>query len=147
MKNQPSTLSGPQGSRSPRPSKSQTSKYAVTPRQVHSRFLTVKFDTAKLSLIKWPLAAAIWSAVGLIVSLANAPNTGDTFVTLGQALSTPIAVLCALGFGCSACWFVARANLISTRLYSEYLSRQRQLYHASSAAREKLRKSWGGERR
>lgn len=116
-------------------------------RQIHSRFLTFAYtlDYEKFNLIKWPFAVLVWFATGLVVAIANTPTIDDTFVTFGQSLSIPLVMLFGIGVGVSLAWLAFRVNMASVRLYSEYLSRQRQLYRASSAAREKLRKSWGDE--
>ncbi len=115
------------------------------------RFLTVAstLDYEKFNLLKWPFAAIIWSITGLFVSIINTPTTGDTFITFGQSFSVPLAVVFAGFAGISIAWFTFRYNMISVRLYSKYLSRQRQLYRVSGAAcgtaQKKLRKSWGDQ--
>lgn len=95
------------------------------------------------NLLKWPFAAVIWLTTGLFVSVANIPTIVDNFVNVGQSLSIPLALFFALFVGISIAWLIFRYNMISVRLYSEYLSRQRQLYRAPVTARKKLQKSWG----
>lgn len=114
-------------------------------RQIHSRFLTVRFDTEKLNLIKWPFAAIVWSLTGLFVSMSGWPNVLDTFVTVGQFLSILVSVMFAVSSGLSLGWILHRMVLIDTQLWSVYSSRYLQLYRASGVARKKLRKSWGDQ--
>lgn len=112
-----------------------------------SRFLTIRFDTEKLNLIKWPFAAIVWSITGLIVSMQGWPNVEDPFITIGHSLSVPIGMMFACSSGLSMGWILHRIVLINTQLWSVYSSRSLQLYRASnrasSVARKKLRKSWG----
>ncbi len=113
----------------------------------NSRFLTFAYtlDYEKFNLIKWPFAVLVWFATGLVVAIANTPTIGDTFVTIGQHYSILLVMFCGIGVGGSLAWLVFRINMASVRLHSEYLSRQRQLYRASEAARKKLLKSWGDQ--